>query len=477
MSLPKQSSLLSFLSFILIIISIQAFGQTQLEFAAGSYATPPNGPLLTNQTASLLENTSGTTFVATTPAVTVTASFSNQQYTGLTGIGVTRGMSFGGTVTAPGSGKTITSLPVFSPLNSIGSPSNGLFTSSAAALSASGIAVNTNYSFEIFNTVEPLYSTSATLNGRYYYGDLTITFNFPVTDPVIHFSGLGGSTTSGTAHGYSTELELQTLGVTATKLSGSSELTVSSNKILNNASAISSACGSGAACGSVKMTGIAITSLVLRVYMRGDNNGAAWSVANGHAGDAFMLSVSVDKTVTPLPVTIRSFNLEKQNNDVLVSWLVEKEKNVASYEVEHSTDGISFQPIAFVLAMQQPYYSWLHQAPSAGNHYYRLKATDLDGSLTYSSIKFIKLGQAVATINLYPNPLVNELNIQFEESAIGKSARISVYNQQGILQRSVAVSSVQGVETLSMAGLPSGLYSVNVQSVSGSSIKHIEKIN
>lgn len=468
----------TFVSAIAFLASISGVSQTQLELAAASYTTPPNGPITTNQTATLLENTTGTTFVSTTPALTVTASFSNQQYTGLTGIGMSTGMAFGGAVTS-GSSKLVTATAVFNTMSTVGTPSNAMYTSDPNGTAGTGLAVSTNRAFELFTTIEPLYSAGSAINGRFYYGNLTLTFSLPVTDPVLHFSGLGGSTTNGTVHGYSAELELQTASVTASKISGSSELNVSSNKILNNATNLGATCGSGAACGSVKFMGTGITSLVFRVYVRGDNNGSFWSAASIHGGDQFMLGISLNKSTVPLPVTISNFLLEHQNNQVFISWQAEKEKNVAAYEIEHSTDGFKFNSIALLVASQQPSYSWLHQNPSASGNYYRLKATDLDGSVTYSTIRFISLvtPNASTTITLYPNPLIDEFNIRFDERAVGKTAQVQVYNQQGILQRSLKVANAQSTETVSMTGLPSGLYSVKVQANGSETIKLVEKTN
>ena len=72
-----------FLLFGLMMAAIginTANAQTQLELSTGSYPSAPNGATVANQTATKLENTTGTTFVAYSPSITVTASFTNQQY-------------------------------------------------------------------------------------------------------------------------------------------------------------------------------------------------------------------------------------------------------------------------------------------------------------------------------------------------------------------------------------------------------------
>jgi uncharacterized repeat protein (TIGR01451 family) len=272
-----------------------------LEFSAGSYSTPPNGPLTASQTAALLDNTvnaavSGGTFVTYTPAITVQAAFSNQQYT--------NGLTFGATVTAS-PGTTVTPTAVFNKMNTFGSPTSNMFTSTANSTVGTGISVVDNYAFEMFASVQPLFAQSLSPTGRYYYGDLTLTFNQPVSDPVIQMVGFGGTFTNTAAqnHGHSVEFELVNTGITASKLSGSASLNVTANKILNSATAITSSCAppsGGAACGSVKFAGTNITTLTFKVYVRGDSQpAAAWGASQGHSGDAFLFGgVSVAKPVT-----------------------------------------------------------------------------------------------------------------------------------------------------------------------------------
>jgi trimeric autotransporter adhesin len=274
--------------------------QTQLELSSGSLPSPSNGATVANQTATKLENTTGSTFVAYTPTITVTASFSNQQYTTIPSgvVSTSTGMVYGASTNSLGT--TAVSLPVFNLMNSISSPSNASYTSNPNGTAGTGIDVTANSGFSFYNSVYPLYNTSASLTGRYYYGDLTLTFNRPVSDPVLQISGLGANVNFGgsSVQGFSSELELQTSGVTASKLSGTTEFNVTANKILNSATTLSYTSGSGAASGSVKVAGTNITTLTFKVYVRGDGNGTAWSHANINAGDVFVMGVSMNKPVT-----------------------------------------------------------------------------------------------------------------------------------------------------------------------------------
>ena len=273
----------------LVLVSNAASAQQSIELNSSSYTgTVPNGPTVVSQTANFKQNTTGNTFVSLTNPVSVTASFSNQQYT--TVPGSPAGMMFGATINGA-NGSTPGSTGVFMIMNAKGSASNSSFTSNPYGTAGTGIDVAQNYSFEFFNTFAMWNGTSGPAGKRAYYGNITFTFSRPVSDPVIHFGDLGANQTSNSA---STEFELPAgSGVSLTKLSGTSELSIpsSNDKILNSASTPAAGCGSGAACGSVIINGTNITAVTFRVYVRFRTTSFD-SPGNDVDGDAFMVGFS-----------------------------------------------------------------------------------------------------------------------------------------------------------------------------------------
>lgn len=285
---------------VLLFVFNQAFAQTQLELANGSYPSAPNGLTLSSQTVNLLQNTGGSSFVSFNPAITVTAAISNQQYNNISTsrISTGKGMNFGGRVNSYGT--MATQMPVYNSLNAVDNPANSQYTSNPNGPNSTGIDVVDNYGFYFYNSADELFTANASTAGRYYFGDITLTFSQPLSNPVIHIVGLGSNVLFGNTdkQGFSTELELQTGSVILSKLSGSNELDVTANKILNNAAVPGFNCGAGAACGSIKATGVNISSLTFKVYLRGDGNGSAWSHNAINAGDEFLMSVSINTPST-----------------------------------------------------------------------------------------------------------------------------------------------------------------------------------
>ena len=113
-----------------------------------------------------------------------------------------------------------------------------------------GIDVATNRSVDIPNYLDALISGTGVqnfaLNARVQYADLTLTFNIPVSNPVIHLTGMGGNIAYGTTipvggtvtnytQGFATEFDMVTPGLTFTTLSGSTFFTVTGNQVNNTA--------------------------------------------------------------------------------------------------------------------------------------------------------------------------------------------------------------------------------------------------
>lgn len=285
------------LAFAISFANTVAAQTPSLEFAAGAGNPTGNGITASSQVITFQANNNNPTnssFSNFSPTITATFSVSNQQYTLPTSqISSGVGLSFGGNLS--NSSSTATVSPLFNLMNVISTPSNSHFTSAVGITAGTGIDITANKAVEFFTSARALYNASASTSGRYYFADLTITFSQGVTNPILHVVGLGGYYSQ---LGFTAELEMQTTGVVLSKLSGSSELTISGGtKILNSSSEPNSPTGSGAASGSILASGTNITSLVFRVYMRGDGDESTWGSSNMHAGDVWLMGISMNAPV------------------------------------------------------------------------------------------------------------------------------------------------------------------------------------
>ncbi|MEI9945674.1 MAG: T9SS type A sorting domain-containing protein [Chitinophagaceae bacterium] len=472
-SLPYSKLLVAvFFSTTLFNAKLDAQNKPALEFAAGAGNTTASGLSVANQVITFQNNTnnpSGNTFVTYTPTITATFSISNQQYTlPSTDISTTKGLNFGGDKNDNGKGAQ--GEERFPKMNLISTPSNSNFTSTTEVSTGAGIDVATNKAVELFTSARALYNANASTSGRFYFGDLTITFNQPVTNPMLQIVGLGGFYSD---LGFTAELELQTLGVTLSKKSGSSELSVTGGKkILNSASHPSSATGAGAATGSVLATGAGFTSLKFKIYMRGDGEESNWGSSNNHMGDVFLIGVSLSTNIMNiiLPVELSSFSAMLIDKKSTLNWTTASELNLSHFVIEKSFDGKNFTDAGMVFAYgnstEKRSYSFLdNPGTTAGVVYYRLRSVDIDGKFEYSDTCVIKISkQAEQTISIvtYPNPVSNELRVTIPGNWQGKKVTYEVLDNHGRIIIKTEPSNSNQTETINVAGLDPGFYLARV---------------
>jgi hypothetical protein len=257
-------------------------GQNVLKMGA-SGGPAGNGPSTNNQVVTLYKN--GT--IVFTPTVTVTYSLSNQQFPSGTVEGISQtGLTFGATGSGSGGNNTMGTFPIYTSMNGISSPTNAMFSGCSVCGQGNGTDVTVDKSISIFTCSDALINASTNnlfpLNSRVYYGDLTLTFNRPVTNPILQIVGLGGhvehsNSTTVYYQAFATEFDLVG-GLTFTKLAGNTAFNVTSTQITNSSTWLgANSQGSTsygvtryAASGSVQVSGVNITTITLKVYLRGD---------------------------------------------------------------------------------------------------------------------------------------------------------------------------------------------------------------
>ena len=160
-----------------------------------------------------------------------------------------------------------------------------------------------------------------------------------------------------------------------------------------------------------------------------------------------------------LPNDPFEFNINRKANQVHVHLLSYDETNVNYYEVEYSSDGSSFETVGTIQADGQKSYDFVHPNYFTNPfNYYRIKLIGFDGNATYSAIRSI---QATAdNIQVFPNPLSNELNIKFPEKWIGRNAVVTLVNQVGqtVLQKKIAKVGFEEHMHLEENLIPNGIY-------------------
>jgi len=462
---PQYTNILC--GILLIVLPYAGIAQPPaIEFANGS-GPVGNGSSLANQVITFQDNALNPVTGTYTPMgfpVTATFAISNQQYV----LPASQNPN-GGDISFGASNNTVGKLPapfnLFPTMNGISAPSANQFSSTPLNI-GTGMSLTSNYAVELYTSVMGLYNTNAPTNGTYYMANLTITFNVPITNPVIQIVGIGGF--SG-ALGFTTELVLTTPGLTMTELSGSTELAVQmgGTQIVNTAAAPTATTGAGAASGSVEVIGSSVTSLTFELYVRGDGKTPVWATANEHVGDAWLIGVSAQNTITELPLDITSFTAQPQGHTVDLQWTTATEQNSKYFNVERSQDGLNWSSIGQVTAAGNSQdllqYNYVDQKPMTGANYYRLQEVADDGSSIYSPIRNVDFTDAATAISWYPNPTHDRVTLTSNSNL--KSITLTSLDGR-ILQTVEGFASGQSID---LSRYPFGIYFLIIRTTDGQS--------
>lgn len=168
--------------------------------------------------------------------------------------------------------------------------------------------------------------------------------------------------------------------------------------------------GGGVVSGSAEPDGTADGT----VSFTADCSGSVQDNARIAADVSYLNNNFVISTEDPLPVTLVSFGISAEEENVRLNWTTTSEVNSEQFEIQRSADGKKWSALGTVKAKGESStreeYTYLDEQPKAGDNFYRLKMIDQDQTFTYSSIKNIKMNGA-ADVVAYPNPAENDLTV------------------------------------------------------------------
>lgn len=175
--------------------------------------------------------------------------------------------------------------------------------------------------------------------------------------------------------------------------------------------------------------------------------------------------------IAALPIELAEFTAKEADADVVLSWTTLTETNNNYFTVEHSIDGVEFDEIGIVAgavnSTEVINYEFVHENPFAGENYYRLKQTDMNGSFSNSEIVAVDLGQVSdASIQVVPNPNNGVFRILFSEDiSTAQRAYLQITDLAGTV---VYSESLNGTDAMSITldadgqSLQNGVYIASV---------------
>ncbi len=111
-----------------------------------------------------------------------------------------------------------------------------------------------------------------------------------------------------------------------------------------------------------------------------------------------------------LPVNFLSFTGSLQSDQtVKLDWEAVVDNEHDYFAIERSSDGSNYSTIG--VGPQMAPYQFIDQHPNQGNNFYRIRQVDKNGSVAYSKVVSVVVSKPV-TITLYPNPVIDILNLK-----------------------------------------------------------------
>lgn len=182
-------------------------------------------------------------------------------------------------------------------------------------------------------------------------------------------------------------------------------------------------------------------------------------------------------TAVALPIELLDFTAAvKGGHSVELSWRTAAEENTSQFIVERSADGRSFTAVGSVgvngSGALVKNYSLVDRTPLWGTTVYRLRIVSIIGSVSYSKIARVSLGDNADNIRVFPSPTAKTLTIEGANSE--GTAALFIVNQLGKIVMMRSVQSGDASIMLDVQSLPIGQYTLTIQ---GSSVRRTARFS
>lgn len=202
-------------------------------------------------------------------------------------------------------------------------------------------------------------------------------------------------------------------------------------------------------------------------YFSSTGDASAGTVTSLNAVNSFspfaLASNSAEEN--PLPVVFADLKAFANENGVRIEWSNLTEKDVIEYKMERSSDGVHFDPVS----VQQPTSNRSDRAnyiaydgiSTAHLIFYRIKAIETGGKITYSPIITLNTVTPPNALRLYPNPVTgNQITLSITGAKPG-SYNLTLINAEGqnVFSRALQVPASAFTQTVTLpSNLKTGIY-------------------
>lgn len=145
------------------------------------------------------------------------------------------------------------------------------------------------------------------------------------------------------------------------------------------------------------------------------------------------LASIVTSTATTLPIKFSNTSAFRKGNNVSIEWSIADILNIKTFKIERSSNNLDYKTISTLNAQSNMHnYKWEDKMLISADYFYRIKAVEINGDVTYSNVLSVKSDQQqMSGISVYPNPINNEqLSLKLNNISKGNYV-MQVYNVNG----------------------------------------------
>ena len=152
-----------------------------------------------------------------------------------------------------------------------------------------------------------------------------------------------------------------------------------------------------------------------------------------------------------------------------LEWRTASELDNAFFAIERSANGRDFQEIGKIAGAGTSAtpldYTFTDEFPLEGQSYYRLRQEDTNGQFSYSPVQAVRMGKTTFSLQLFPNPVSNELNLKTDR-LIAPGDRLEIFDYTGRQVLRFAASDAVAAP-VDVSQLPAGTYIARLRTASG----------
>jgi hypothetical protein len=180
-------------------------------------------------------------------------------------------------------------------------------------------------------------------------------------------------------------------------------------------------------------------------------------------------------SANPLPVELIDFSAYCEGNTSHVSWTTASEKSSDYFEVEVSTDLVSWSEVAQINAAgnssSKREYT-ISDNISRGLRYYRLVQVDFDGKQRIYEPISLNCGDSESVFLIYPNPTSGDFVVSIQNEKLSGEIAVTLNTADGKLISTKTSEATTGVQSIYFENnlLRAGIYFVNVSDQFGNQL-------